>query len=37
MNNDGFVICAECFGTGEIITNKGLTKKFVIIVMVLEN
>jgi hypothetical protein len=27
MNNDGFVICAECFGTGEIITNKGLTKK----------
>ena len=27
MNNDSFVICDRCNGTGEIITNNGLTKR----------
>jgi RecJ-like exonuclease len=27
MNNEGYVICEECSGTGEICTNNGLTKR----------
>jgi len=27
MNDEGFVICDKCKGSGEIVTNKGLTKR----------